>query len=334
MSYQDIKQPEIIKGLKVWKNPKNRFMVAMLHYTADPAKDPDRQGKDWYEKEKMGTLKATWLKEYEIDFSTKSGKLIFGSDFCDFNQSIHFINSYELPEPYELLISLDFGQRHPTVALIGVWTKDNVLYIIDEYYKPAVPSVSSREMFEQFAYLIDPHNKLAGKTLSQKRDMAIATFTERVIDPSTVAKNRTKVKEGEEIPYSIIEDFWDNGWDFTPADNDVNAGITRIREYFQLDSNEKSHLYIFKDKCSRLCVELLNYRYKELTEVQQKTRSASEEPVKKDDDTVDALKYMILTRPKTPELAPIPKTRIQRDIESLTRPRIIDSDWDNDGLLA
>jgi len=130
--YQDIKENEIIKGLKLWKNPKNRFTVAMLHYTADPIKDPDREGKEWYKNEKSGTLKATWLKEYEIDFTTKSGKLIFGSEFCDFNQSIHFINSFELPEPYELLLSLDFGQRHPTAALVGVWTMNNVLYIIDE----------------------------------------------------------------------------------------------------------------------------------------------------------------------------------------------------------
>lgn len=328
--YQDTKMPETIKGLKIWKNKGNQFTVAMLHYTADPNKDPERQGKEWYEKEKLGVLKATWLKEYEIDFSTKSGKLIFGSEFCDFNQSIHFINSFELPEPYELLLSLDFGQRHPTAALVGAWTRENVLYIIDEYWKPAIPSVSSKEMFEQFGYLL---GNLEGKTLSQKRDMVISTFSTRVIDPSTVSKNRTKIKEGEEIPYSVIEDFWDHGWDFEPAQNDVDAGITRMREYFQFDSDRKCHLYIFKDKCPRTCSEILNWRYKELTEVQQKTRSDSEEPVKKNDDCVDALKYMVLTRPKTPDLPQIPKTRIQKDIESLLRPKVWTSDYDNDGLI-
>ena len=334
MSYDDVKQPELIRGLKVWKNPNNKFTVAMLHYTADETKDPERNGKEWFENEQLGTLKATWLKEYEIDFSTKSGKLIFGPEFCDFDQSIHFINSFELPEPYELLIALDFGQRHPTAALVGAWTTDNVLYIIDEYWKPAVPSVSSKEMFEQFAYLIDPYNKLEGKTLSQRRDMAIATFTERVIDPSTTPKNRTKIKEGEEIPYSVIEDFWDHGWDFMPADNDVDAGITRMREYFQLNAEGKSHFYIFKDKCPHLCSEILNYRYQELTEIQHKTRADSEKPIKKNDDCLDACRYMVMTRPKTPEVAQKPKTRIQRDIENLIRPRIISNDWDNDGLLA
>ena len=328
--YDDVKKEELIKGMKVWKNPKNKFLVAMLHYTADPDKDPERNGKKWYDTEKEGALKVVWKKEYEIDFTTKSGKLIFGPDFCDFNQSIHFINSYELPEPYELLLSLDFGQRHPTAALVGAWTMDNTLYIIDEYYKPAIPSISSKDMFKEFEYLM---GDLEGKSIRQRRDASMITFTERIIDPSTIPKNRTKVKEGVEIPYSIIEDFWDNGWDFSPADNSVDASITRIREYFQLDSNQKSHLYIFKDKCPNLCRELLGYRYKELTELQQRTRSTSEEPVKKNDDAVDALRYMVMTRPKTPTLKEEPLTKIQKDIQSLLRPKVYTNNFDDDGLL-
>lgn len=323
--YSDIQYPEKIPGLKVWKNPRNRFTVAMLHYSADPTKDPNREGKDWFENEKAGTVKAIWNKEYEIDFTTKSGKLIFGPEFCDFDPSIHFINSYELPEPYELLISLDFGQRHPTAALVGAWTQDNVLFIIDEYHKPAIPSVSSKEMFSQFEYLM---GDLDQKTIRQKRDIAINTFDIRVIDPSTISKNRTKVREGVEIPYSIIEDFWDNGWDFEPGNNDVEASVTRIREYFQLDSNQKSHLYIFKDKCPNLCRQIGNYRYKELTELQQKTRNESEDPVKKDDDGIDSMRYMVMTRPQTPTTAPKPLTKIQKDIQQLLKPRIITNDWD------
>lgn len=328
--YDDVKKPEIIPGLKVWKNPNNRFVVAMLHYTADPDKDPKRLGQEWFEKERTGTLKATWNKEYEIDFTTKSGKLIFGSEFCDFNPDIHFINELELPEPYELLLSLDFGQRNPTAALVGAWMPDNTLYIIDEYYKPAIPSVSSRDMFREFEYLL---GDLSDKSIRQRRDIARSVFQLRVIDPSTTPKNRTKVKEGVEIPYSVIEDFDDNGWEFEPANNDVESGITRVREYFQLDNNQKSHLYIFKNKCPNLVKELLNYRYRELTEVQEKTRNYSEDPVKKNDHAVDALRYMIMTRPQHPTQEEKPKTKIQKDIENLLKPQILDSNFDTDDLF-
>lgn len=323
--YSDINQPTVIPGLKVWKND-NGFSVAMLHYSADPAKDPNREGKEWYNNEKNAFSEAKWRKEYEIDFTTKSGKLIFGPDFCDFNQGIHFISSFELPEPYELLLGLDFGQRNPTAALVAVWTLDKKLYIIDEYYKPAIPSVSSKDLFNSFAYLL---GDLEGKTMREKRNMTINTFSIRVIDPSTGSKNRTKIREGEEIPYSVLEEFYDNGWDFELGKNDVEASITRIREYFQVDSEGKSNLYIFRDKCPNLCAELLNYRYSELTEIQLKTRNVSEEPIKKNDHAVDALRYIIMTRPPDPRKAEKQKTKIQLDIESLLRPKSqLMNNWD------
>ncbi|MDP1729481.1 MAG: hypothetical protein Q8L27_04730 [archaeon] len=328
MMYDDVSVSETIKGIKYWKNPKNKFNVIMLHYTADPNRDPNRDGKEWFDSERAGVPLADWNKEYEIDFSSRAGKLIFGSEFCDFSPQIHFINSFEI-EKCEYLLSLDFGQNNPTASLVGAWTEDNRLYIIDEYYKPALPSVSSREMFNHFKYLMSDSDDFEQKSISQKRQHADITFQIKVIDPSTSAKNRTKVKEGEEIPYSVIEDFYDHGWDFEPGNNEIEAGITRIREYFQLDSNGKSHLYIFKDKCPNLCIELLNYRYKKLSELQEKTRNQSEEPVKKNDHALDSLRYMIMTRPYNLQEAPKPKTRIQRDIENLTKPKILNFDDDS-----
>ena len=325
MSYQDVLKPERIKGLKIWKNPKNRFVVAMLHYSANPNKDPERDGKQWYENERVGMPKVKWNKEYEIDFSTKSGKLVFGPELSAFDKNIHFINSFELPEPYDYLLSLDFGQRNPTGALVGAWTPENRLYIIDEYYKAALPSVTSREMFKQFEpYLGD----MEGKSLREKKNAVLNTFQIRIIDPTTRSKNRSKIKDGEEIAYSVIEDFEDHGWEFEPGNNDVDTGITRIREYLELDSNKQCHLYIFKDKCPNLCIEFENYRYKELTELQQKTKNSSEEVIKKDDHLVDALRYMVMTRPNKPEEKEKEKTRIQKDIESLCRPVILDDSFD------
>ena len=326
--YQDVAQPEIIKGVKYWRNPKNKFHVIMLHYTADEMRDPGRQGKEWFDQERSGVPLADWNKEYEIDFSSRAGKLIYGSEFCDFDPKVHFINSFEI-EKCEYLMALDFGQNNPTAVLVGAWTPDNRLYVVDEYYKPALPSVSSREMFKQFAYLMSDNPEFQQKTLSQKRQCADITFQIKVIDPSTTAKNRTKVKEGEEIPYSVLEDFYDHGWDFQPANNDVEGGITRVREYFQIGADGKSHLYIFKDKCPNLCIELLNYRYKKWTELQEKTRNQPEEPVKKNDHAVDGLRYLVATRPYNPSQPEKPLTRIQRDIQSLTRPKIFSFDDDS-----
>ena len=329
MQYKDVQKPEKIKGFKLWENEENGFTVAMVHYTADKYKDPDREGADWYARERKGFPKAKWMKEYEIDSTTKSGSLIYGPEYCDFNDAHHFIKSFKIQEPYELLISVDFGQRNPTAGLVAVWTRDKKLYIIDEYYVPNIPSKSSREMFEKFAvHMGKTSSEMRAMSIQDKRTLSMQVFSTRVIDPSTTAKNRTKkVTGGEEIEYSIIEEFWDNGWDFEPGHNDVTSGITRIREYFQIDKNQ-SHLYVFSDKCPNLCREIKNYRYKEYTELQGRSRNKSEEPVKKNDHAVDSLKYLIMTRPKTPQLVEKPLTKIQKDIRRLSKPRIIKNDWD------
>jgi hypothetical protein len=326
--YKDIRKDEIIKGVKYWKNPNNRFNVFMIHYSADPNKDPEREGKTWFENERKGVPLYSWNKEYEIDFNTKSGKLVYGKEFCDYDENIHCINSFEFDKG-ELLISLDFGQRNPTCALVGLWTPDNKLYIIYEYYKPALPSVSSREMMQQFKPYFSAD--ITEKTLSEKRRIIDATFQIKVIDPTTRSKNRTKKIQGEEIEYSVIEEFYDNGWEFEPGINAVEAGITRVREYMQINPNDgRPSLYIFKDRCPNLILELRKYRYKENTEQQAKTKNLSEEVVKKNDHAVDALRMMIMTRPFNPLIQERPLNRIERDIQRLLKPRIISDNWSFD----
>lgn len=279
--YKDVQKDELETGIRLWKNDKNKFTVLMLHYSADPKKDPAREGAKWLDNEKEGFSEAKWNKEYEIDFTTKAGKLIFGAQFCDFDKNVHLIKSFELPEPIELLLSLDFGQRNPTAALVGAWTTDNRLYIIDEYYKPGVPSRTSGEMIKKFDYLLPGIEET--ESYSQKRRIIDVAFDIKVIDPTTSSKNRAKVIEGEEIEYSVKEEFYDRGFDFSLGANNVDSSITRIREYMNIDASGKPRLYIFQDKCPNLCWELQNYRYKELTEATKRIKNKPEEPVKKDD---------------------------------------------------
>lgn len=324
--YSDIKKEEEIKGVKFWRNPGNKFYVLMLHYTADPDKDPDRKGEKWFNKEKEGAPKSVWNKEYEIDFATKAGKLVYGPEYCDFEPSIHLLNSFELDD-VELFMAVDFGQRNPNCALVGAITRDNRVYIIDEYYNPAIPSVASREMFDKFGYLMAGYDK--NMTIRQKKMLADNAFQVKVIDPTTAHKNRTKIKEGEEIPYSVIEDFDDNGWEFEKADNDWDAGVTRVREYMTIDNTCEPFLYIFEDKCPMLSWELRHYRYQENTEKTDRLKNEPEKPVKKNDHGMDALRYLMMTRPNKPEQAPKKLTRIQKDINNLLRPKIY-NDFDVD----
>lgn len=337
MNYSQLPQKELIRGIKFWQNPKNKLNIVALNYIADPDKDPERNGKEWYEQERSITPKAKWEKEYEWDFSAKAGKLIYWPDFCDFNPWTHFIDSFNVKG--ELILAGDFWQSNPTALLVWCYTNEWILYIIDEYYKPWLPSVTAKEATEKFLHIFQSANpwlwlteeKLREMDVDKRRDLYYNTFQIMVIDPTTRAKNRSTTRNWEEIPYSVKEDFFDHGIDFELWNNDVAAGITRVREYFQIWKNWKAHLYIFKDRCPNLCWELQRYKYKEQTEGQERRQNDPETPQKKHDHANDALRYLVMTRPVHPaEVKHVVQTRVQRDIASILKPKVYTNEWDVD----
>ena len=309
-----------------------------LNYIADPEKDPERNGKEWYEQERSITPKAKWEKEYEWDFSTKSWKLIYWPEYCDFNPWHHFIDKFNVR--WELILAADFWQSNPTAMLVWCYTKEWILYIIDEYYKPALPSVSAREATKKFKWIFQLANPsknitdayLDNLTMDERRDLYYNTFQIMVIDPTTRAKNRSVIRNWEEIPYSVKEDFFDNWIDFELWNNDVTAWITRVREYLQIWKKWKAHLYFFKDMCPNTCWEIQRYKYKEQNESQERKQNDPETPQKKHDHAMDALKYLVNTRPVHPQEVKEPeyKTVVQRDIESILKPKVITNEWDID----
>lgn len=91
-----------IEGVEVWKNPKNRFCVVDLHYTADPAK----RGHAWREAVRTSMPARDFAMEYEKSWQTFEGRAVY----TDFNQSLHVSRVPVRPEPgVPLLLGWDFG---------------------------------------------------------------------------------------------------------------------------------------------------------------------------------------------------------------------------------
>jgi hypothetical protein len=74
------------EGLTLTHNPKNAFAVLRLHYTCDPAKNPNTpEGAKWLEEIKKGKSLNEWQREFEIDFLSHIGKRV-----CpDFDMDTH-----------------------------------------------------------------------------------------------------------------------------------------------------------------------------------------------------------------------------------------------------
>lgn len=111
-----------IPGMKEWRNPKNGFYVARVHYTSDPKK----RSPEWRAENKTGMALNDWNREYEIDFSSFTGKPVFLHDYDDVRMFIPF----EVSAKFPIIRSWDFGYHHPAVA----WCQfiDGVRFVVLE----------------------------------------------------------------------------------------------------------------------------------------------------------------------------------------------------------
>ncbi len=91
-----------IEGVELWRNPRNRFIVVDLHYTANPAK----RGSAWKEAIRSSMPIRDFLMEYERSWQTFEGRPVY----ADFNRTLHVANDSVRPEPgVPLLLGWDFG---------------------------------------------------------------------------------------------------------------------------------------------------------------------------------------------------------------------------------
>lgn len=141
-------EPEIIAeqtGLKIWRNARNAFVVCRLLYTADPNKrDPK-----WRVEAAHGMTPEQAARELDIDFTALLGAKVFPEITARRPEIV--IEPIDFGPDRKYWGGLDHGSRNP--ASFQVYTiDDGTLYCVWELYKPA-PDVSAfaREM-QEFPY--------------------------------------------------------------------------------------------------------------------------------------------------------------------------------------
>lgn len=200
----------------------------------------------------------------------------------------HIIPKFDIPAEWEKVGAIDPAMSGRTAALFGATDTKGTLYIYNEYY----------ELDVRVSEVVSSLNK-------------IDKIDRWLIDPASKIKSRTQ--QGQ--LYSLWDEYSDRGIHAVTGENDVNAGINRVAEYL------KTHkLYIFNN-CRNLIWELERYHWAESKESIKGEVKA--QPFKKNDHLCDALRYMIMARPKKGSIAPkkIPKNSVayieqQREIEA------------------
>lgn len=203
--------------------------------------------------------------------------------YTEFDPKVHVITPFQIPKSWEHIVALDHGMVNPAGVVFGAIDYDHNIYIYDEYYSPGMVSEHSRAIKAKI------------------EDQEISMW---LIDPSTSAK--TREKEGKQ--WSVLEEYEDNGLYFTPANNQLLAGINRVKEFLKINplrmnpSTRKKgapRLYIFKN-CVNLVWEMKQYKWRKLRSLT--TRNVPEQPIDYADHLLDALRYLIMSRFPAPTL--------------------------------
>jgi phage terminase large subunit len=214
---------------------------------------------------------ARKLSQDELEMRLKGKYIQFaGLVYKEFNKDVHVIPPFKIPSHYPKFRAIDHGinRDHPTVCLWAAVGPNGELYVYDEYYQS---DKTIRENCESIRAIT------AG-------DRIIWT----VIDPATEARDPQTGKTNR-------NEYRDNGIPTRAERTDKNAGINKVQQMLLNDTvTGRPQLYVF-NTCYNIIREFSRYRWHQY-------RGASDirsnDVVKIDDDGLDALRYLIMSKPR------------------------------------
>lgn len=203
----------------------------------------------------------------------KSGRFVAfaGLIYPEFSTRLHVIPALSMvPQGVEVICAIDPGIRHMCAVLYSFVDWDDRMVIFDEV---ALQGATVRMVCQEI----------------QKRNQRWGVVPRQyLIDPASRNRNNQTGRSDQ-------AEFSDNGIVTIPAQNDVRAGINRVKERFQADEPK----LVFTANCRELMGEIKKYRW-----TRESGRSENEPrdvPVKKDDHLLDCARYLCAQRPLTPE---------------------------------
>jgi len=261
---------ETIKGLDIYTT-KDGFTVAKLHYTADPDKDPERNGQEWLKRALRGIpggkTSPMWRKEYEIDFTAYSGQLLCYNLIQDFRSKI-IINKYvkEYDNKYG---SLDWGRNNP--ASFHVYTVDE-----DKNVHSAYEIYMNNTSIPDFCSLI--------KNCPYYQSLIWISA-----DPSMWNRNQ----EEQQDLRSLFDKFHDEGVNLIKGKSrDDQIAINELLDCWD-KLEEKEPRFTISPRCVKQIWEFERLRYKEITTASVENLNYHETLVDKDNHSWDDFKYFI-----------------------------------------
>lgn len=213
------------------------------------------------------------MSEEELQ-SRKDGKFIAngGMVYSEFDVQVHVIEPFHVPKEWYNNISIDPGLNNPLSAHWYAVDFDGNVFVIAEHYEQGKGILHHASKIKEICNQLSWHRNYSG-------------MIECLID--SAANQRTLASEK-----SVAELFYEQGIAVNPKVNkDLFSGIQRVKSYLK-NADGTARLFIFK-QCTNLIREMKSYWW-----------GSGDNPIKKDDHSLDELRYFLMSRPDTPMKRP------------------------------
>lgn len=234
------------------------------------------------DKEEISFLESS-MSEEEL-LSRRNGK--FSGDrglvYPEFDESVHVIDPFTVPPEWQDMISIDPGLHNPlSVHWYAVDGDDNV-YVVAEHYAAGKDIDFHAERIKEICSALDWHMGFSGKI-------------EALIDSAATQRTLASQK-------SVADLFYERGISVNPKVNkDMFSGIARVKSYLSR-KNSFPNIYIFSC-CVNMIREIKGYFW-----------SDGDLPIKRDDHSMDELRYYLMSKPRGVSERPI-KSAVTLDKE-------------------
>lgn len=206
--------------------------------------------------------------------SRKYGRFV-GSEglvYKEFDENVNVIQPFNVPQEWYDNISIDPGLNNPLSAHWYAVDFDGNVYVIAEHYAKGKDINYHANMIKNIC-----------KSLNWKKsfDGRYSALIDSAANQRTLASSK-----------SVAELFLELGINVnTKVNKDLFSGISRVKSFLRSADN-KTKLFIFSN-CVNMIREFKSYFW-----------GQGDNPIKKDDHSLDELRYYIMTKPQNEEKPP------------------------------
>ncbi len=193
-------------------------------------KDNTYLPKDFIDKQYRGMSPEMIARYLEPSF-----QLIGGAVYKEWNPAVHIIDPFEIPEHWPLYRVIDPGLTNVTCCLLYTVDPGGTYYFMDEYYQEDVTVAQAVQAIRLMTGDLEPR----------------VAYT--LIDPHAMARSGEKFGK----PWSMANDYTTEGIWCLPANNDVDGGINKVRQYLH-----QNKVKFFRHKCPETVDEFPDYEYR------------------------------------------------------------------------